>query len=265
MQQRRDGHPGPQTRQRRHRRDRRGRPARTRIARLPRRRRPAALGRFRAGTRRASSRPGPTAYSTDTNALATENLDLDLDGAESLVDEGVYGKVRHQRRVQRRQAGLRRHRPHERRHGLPARQRPRPDHRRRLLAVPRRLPDPRGRAAPRGAPGKQRIWAASAQGAGAQALTWDVADGDWSVVVMNADGSARSRRRHQRRRQPRLPRRGGQDLADDRLRAADPGRRTALRRRPPAARHAAGRHGSGDGRRRVAAVRADVHVNCGIV
>jgi hypothetical protein len=38
-------------------------------------------------------------------------------------------------------------------------------------------------------PGEQRIWAASVQGAGTQTLEWDVEDGDWSVVVMNADGS----------------------------------------------------------------------------
>ena len=40
------------------------------------------------------------------------------------------------------------------------------------------------------APGERKIWAATAQGDGEQALTWDVRDGDWSVVVMNADGSA---------------------------------------------------------------------------
>ncbi len=39
------------------------------------------------------------------------------------------------------------------------------------------------------APGKQPIWAASAQGPRTQTLDWDVEDGDWSVVVMNADGS----------------------------------------------------------------------------
>jgi hypothetical protein len=38
-------------------------------------------------------------------------------------------------------------------------------------------------------PGEQRIWAASVQGAGTQTLEWDVEDGDWSLVVMNADGS----------------------------------------------------------------------------
>jgi hypothetical protein len=39
-------------------------------------------------------------------------------------------------------------------------------------------------------PGLQRFWVASAQGSGTQSLKWDVRDGNWSVVVMNADGSA---------------------------------------------------------------------------
>jgi hypothetical protein len=43
---------------------------------------------------------------------------------------------------------------------------------------------------PLAAPAGERFWAASAHGAGTQTLTWDVEDGDWSVVVMNADGSA---------------------------------------------------------------------------
>ena len=38
-------------------------------------------------------------------------------------------------------------------------------------------------------PADERIWAASTQGAGPQTLTWEAEDGDWSVVVMNADGS----------------------------------------------------------------------------
>jgi hypothetical protein len=40
------------------------------------------------------------------------------------------------------------------------------------------------------APAEQHIWAASAHGAGAQTLTWDVEHGNWSVVVMNDDASA---------------------------------------------------------------------------
>jgi hypothetical protein len=39
-------------------------------------------------------------------------------------------------------------------------------------------------------PADQDIWVASAHGAGTQTLTWDVKQGHWSVVVMNADGSA---------------------------------------------------------------------------
>ncbi len=38
-------------------------------------------------------------------------------------------------------------------------------------------------------PGSQPIWAASVEGAGTQTLNWDVKDGHWSIVVMNADGS----------------------------------------------------------------------------
>jgi hypothetical protein len=39
-------------------------------------------------------------------------------------------------------------------------------------------------------PAKREIWAASTQGAGERTLDWNVEDGDWSVVVMNADGSS---------------------------------------------------------------------------
>jgi len=44
-------------------------------------------------------------------------------------------------------------------------------------------------SAPATPPGDQTFWVASATGAGAQTITWDVTSGNWSVVVMNADGS----------------------------------------------------------------------------
>jgi hypothetical protein len=130
-------------------------------------------------------------FSTDTTALATENLDLDLDldGAESLVDEDFYGKVRINATSNDGKplfVGIARTSDvteylRGSAHDLITDVDYSPFH------VDYRTHA--GSGTPE-APGKQRIWAASAQGAGAQALTWDVADGDWSVVVMNADGSA---------------------------------------------------------------------------
>lgn len=44
--------------------------------------------------------------------------------------------------------------------------------------------------APDTPPGAQDIWAAQASGPGTQQLTWRPTDGQWNLVVMNADGSA---------------------------------------------------------------------------
>jgi hypothetical protein len=43
--------------------------------------------------------------------------------------------------------------------------------------------------APQGPPTEQHFWAVSASGVGTQTVTWKVRQGDWSVVLMNADGS----------------------------------------------------------------------------
>jgi hypothetical protein len=44
---------------------------------------------------------------------------------------------------------------------------------------------------PQGPPTAQHFWAVSASGVGQQTVTWKVREGDWSVVVMKADGSRR--------------------------------------------------------------------------
>ena len=44
--------------------------------------------------------------------------------------------------------------------------------------------------APATPPGSESFWVASTTGAGERVLDWDVEDGDWVIVAMNADGSA---------------------------------------------------------------------------
>lgn len=41
-----------------------------------------------------------------------------------------------------------------------------------------------------GAPTRERFWVAEDSGPGDLAITWELAEGDWTVVLMNADGSA---------------------------------------------------------------------------
>ena len=48
---------------------------------------------------------------------------------------------------------------------------------------------PRPGGEPAADPTAQTFWVASDAGTGPRTLNWDVADGNWSVVVMNADGS----------------------------------------------------------------------------
>jgi len=127
-------------------------------------------------------------FTTDTHALATQNLDVDLDGLDAIVSGDTYGKVRV--RVTSREdkpafVGIARtsavsdylrgsaHAVVEDVDSSP------------FDADYRTLDGDRQPEAP----GKQRFWEASAQGTGTQDLIWDVRDGEWSVVVMNADGS----------------------------------------------------------------------------
>jgi hypothetical protein len=127
-------------------------------------------------------------FETRGHALATENLDLDLDGPESMLDDGELGKIRVRAEssegkpvfvgIARTSAVTDYLRGSS--HAVITDVEYSPfdaDYSRR---TGERTPAP---------PAQQRIWAASATGNGEQALAWDVDDGDWSVVVMNADGS----------------------------------------------------------------------------
>lgn len=127
-------------------------------------------------------------FAAGTHAIATENLDIDLDGAEELVDSTGLGDIRLDVESQSGKplfVGIARtdqvssylsnvshttltdvdYDPFEAFYSRQA-----------------------GERSPT-APGGERIWTASAQGAGPQTLTWEVEDGDWSIVIMNADGS----------------------------------------------------------------------------
>jgi hypothetical protein len=131
---------------------------------------------------------GSERFEANTHALATESLDVDLDGAEGLIDATGFGDIRLD--------------------VAPQTDKPvfvgiaRTDDLSAYLAdvshttltdldyepFAASYSPQQGERSP-AEPGGERIWAASTQGAGPQTLTWEVEDGDWSIVVMNADGS----------------------------------------------------------------------------
>ena len=128
-------------------------------------------------------------FEAGTRALATENMDIDLDGGDWVMDTADLGKVRLQ--VESRDAkpvfvGIARSSDVDAylagvSHSTLTDVDTSPfdadyeDHAGHRRAV---------------APAQSRIWDASQQGSGKQTLNWEIRDGDWSVVVMNADGSA---------------------------------------------------------------------------
>jgi hypothetical protein len=127
-------------------------------------------------------------FSTDTAAIATENLDVNIDAPDVLVDPDRYGTVRLKVTPNADApvfVGIARTRDvaaylDQTRHALVE------DLSFTPFSVRYRTHAGDQRSAP---PTAQRFWAASAHGTGTQTLTWDVRDGSWSVVVMNADGS----------------------------------------------------------------------------
>jgi hypothetical protein len=127
-------------------------------------------------------------FATSTRALTTENLDLDLDGLDAVVGRDSYGRLRlevESRGEQPLFVGVARTSDVEgylrgADHAIVTD----------VDYSPFRAEyrDEPGSAVP-APPAGRRFWDASAHGTGAQTLTWDVKGGDWSVVVMNADGS----------------------------------------------------------------------------
>jgi hypothetical protein len=127
-------------------------------------------------------------FAASTHALASESLDVDLDGAEWLMDSEDFGEVRLNVAPQGDEPVFVGIAPTDQvsqyLRGVAHRSVTDVDYWPFEASYAERAGD--RRPAP---PEEQSIWAASAQGAGPQTLEWDVEDGDWSVVVMNADGS----------------------------------------------------------------------------
>jgi hypothetical protein len=119
-------------------------------------------------------------FTTSTYALASDKLDLDFDGLDGLAgrskvqvdsERPVFVGIAPTREVSRYLAGAA--------HTVVTDVSFDP-----FEADYRTKPGERPAA-----PADQRFWAASAHGSGTQTLTWDVEDGDWSIVVMNDDAS----------------------------------------------------------------------------
>jgi hypothetical protein len=128
-------------------------------------------------------------FHTKTYAIATDNLDVETGGASRVVDHDLFGSVRvkaHSRDGKPVFVGIARTDDVDRYLGSSAHAV--------LTDVDYSPFRPTYRAAGGErrpvAPGAQHFWAAKASGDGTRTLRWDVEDGDWSVVVMNADGSA---------------------------------------------------------------------------
>jgi hypothetical protein len=132
---------------------------------------------------------GTERFTTSTRALASERLDVEIDdkhwvaGVEDLGDtrlkvaaangETVFAGIAPQRDVSAYLRGVE--------HTVVADIDSSPFSARHRERDGARVPAP---------PAEQDFWAASVQGAGPQTLHWTPDAGDWSVVVMNADGSA---------------------------------------------------------------------------
>jgi hypothetical protein len=127
-------------------------------------------------------------FSTGAYAIATDNLDVKIDAPDWIINRDHYGKVRLKVKPSTGKpvfVGIAPTREVERYLSASAH-----DQLTDVSYSPFRASSdyyPGGRRP--AAPAAQRFWAASAHGQGNQTLTWNVRRGDWSIVLMNADGS----------------------------------------------------------------------------
>ena len=131
---------------------------------------------------------GSEQFATSTHALVSEDLDVDLDGAGWIMDRDDYGNVRLEvssRTDEPIFVGIAPTRDVSAYLGQTSHASVTD-----VSYSPFRASysDQAGERKP-APPADQRFWTASAHGTGPQTVTWDVDDGNWSIVVMNADGS----------------------------------------------------------------------------
>ena len=131
---------------------------------------------------------GKDRYAASTYALASDNLDVDLDGAGWIMDRDDMGKVRLAVESSTDKpvfVGIARTSDvSEYLHGTSYTSVTDVDYSPFHVSYRDHGSDRRPAL-----PADQEFWAASAHGAGTQTLAWDLEAGDWSIVVMNADGS----------------------------------------------------------------------------
>ena len=127
-------------------------------------------------------------FRSGSAALVSDNIDLDLEGGEWLVDRDDFGDIRLEVEPSADEplfVGIARTRDVDRYLRDVAHTKVE-DVEYGPFDVDYREHAGDRRALP---PANAGIWAASEVGEGDQTLEWHVEDGDWSVVVMNADGS----------------------------------------------------------------------------
>jgi hypothetical protein len=132
---------------------------------------------------------GSHRFATSTYAVATENLDVNVDGASWLVSKtDHFGKIRLKVASQTGKPAFvgiaRTSDVSAYLHGVAHATITDVDY----SPFKASYRDEVGAGRPV-APAGRHIWAASTHGAGPQTLSWDVKSGSWSIVVMNADGS----------------------------------------------------------------------------